>query len=44
MKKIIIAVLLTACTTSAFADHAVISFAGKKVTVEYPKFTHQKVG
>ena len=34
MKKLIIAISLTACATSAFADHAVISFAGKKVTVE----------
>ena len=35
MKKFIIVALITACTTSVFADHAVISFAGKKVTVEY---------
>ena len=34
MKKFIIAALVTVCTTSVFADHAVISFAGKKVTVE----------
>lgn len=34
MKKIVIAVILIACATPAFADHAVVSFAGKKVTVE----------
>jgi hypothetical protein len=34
MKKIVIATLFTACTTSVFAEHAVVSFAGKKVTVE----------
>ena len=34
MKKIVIAALFTACTTSVFAEHAVVSFAGKKVTVE----------
>ena len=34
MKKFIVAALVTVCTTSAFANHAVVSFAGKKVTVE----------
>ena len=34
MKKLIIAALLTASSTVAFADHAIVTINGKKITVE----------